>query len=252
MSTESAARKQIDPPTSIHATSDLLRAEEARHAEELSKFVYSICHDLSDPLRTISSFTELLQRRCGGQLDAEGSEFMGYILDAAERMHRFLSDLLHYSQQIRGFDKPLSIVDSGAVLRGVLLSMQKEIVASGAEISCDSLPLVESDYDSLAQVFLHLLSNSLRFRAQESPRIHVSAEQTDRETKFAVRDNGIGIDPRYHDHIFEAFRRLHGRQYPGSGFGLAVCKLIVERHGGRIWVESQPGSGAVFRFTLPT
>lgn len=230
----------------------LLRAEEMRHAEELFKFAFSISHDLREPLSILSSFSELLKRQYDGKLDDEGRLFLQHILGAAERMDYFLRDLLQYAQQFRPLDKPPSTVDSEAALEGVLLTMEKQIQAGRAQVKHGPLPAVQSDFDSLGVVFRHLISNALVFHGTEPVRIEITAEEGDHATTFIVQDNGIGIDPRYREQVFEPFQRLQGKQYPGSGLGLAVCKRIVERHGGQIWVESRTGPGALLRFKLPS
>ena len=229
-----------------------LRAEEARHANELTQFAHAASHDMREPLRMVASYTQLLSRRCAGQLDSDGREFMQYILDGVQTMERLLEDLLTYSLQLRPLDKPPSAVDSDAVARGVLLKLEMQIRESGAEISYDSLPIVQCDFTHLSQVFQQLITNSIRFRSAEPPRIHISATRNEDEAGFSFTDNGLGIEPRFHQEIFRAFKRLHGREYQGTGVGLAICKRIIEQYGGRIWVESEQGRGSVFRFTLPT
>jgi signal transduction histidine kinase len=149
-------------------------------------------------------------------------------------------------------DKPPSTVDAEAVAQGVLLKIEKQIRESGAEITYEALPAVQSDFTHLSQVFQQLILNSIKFRGSEPPRIHISATQIDDEVTFSFKDNGEGIEPRFHEDIFRAFKRLHGREVPGTGVGLAISKRIVEQYGGRIWVESEAGQGAVFHFTLPT
>jgi len=229
----------------------LRRSAEARHSGELMQFVYTISHDFREPMRMISSYSQLLKLHYGKQLEGDGQEFMGYILEGVSRMERFLSDLVNYSQQLRQLDTPLVSVDPEGVLQGVLLTLDAEIQKCSAEITHDELPKVQFDFSSLGQIFQQLISNALQFRGANPPRIHITATQANGETEFAFRDNGLGIESRYHAQIFDAFRRLHGREFPGSGLGLAVCRQIVERSGGRIWVESEPGAGSVFRFTIP-
>ncbi len=229
-----------------------IRSEEARHSSELTQFAQAASHDMREALRMVASYTQLLNRHCAGQLDEDGREFMRYILDGVETMERLLEDLLNYSLQLRPLDRPPSTVDAEAVARGVLMNLEKQIRESSAEITYEGLPAVQADFTHLSQVFHQLISNSIKFRGSEPPRIHISAAQIDDEVTFSFRDNGQGIDPRFHEEIFRAFKRLHGREVPGTGVGLAISKRIIEQYGGRIWVESEPGQGAVFRFTLPT
>jgi len=228
-----------------------LRAEEARHAAELTQFAHAASHDMREPLRMVASYTQLLSRRCAGQLDSDGREFMQFILDGVQTMERLLEDLLTYSLQLRPLDKPPSAVDSDAVARGVVFKLEKEILKSGAEITYDALPIVQCDFTHLSQVFEQLIANSIRFRSVEPPRIHISATQNGDEAAFSFADNGLGIEARFHQEVFRAFKRLRGREYPGTGVGLAICKRIVEQYGGKIWVESEQGKGSIFRFTLP-
>ena len=235
----------------VEALTSRLRNEQKSHNEELRQFAYAVSHDLREPLRMVASYTQLLSRRCEGQLDADGREFMGYIVDAVTRIDRMLSDLLTYSHQFRASEQVLTTVDAEAALQSVLLTLEKQIRESGAEISHDPLPQVQFDFNQLSQIFRQLIANAITFRGPEAPRVHISATEQEDELVFSVRDNGIGIDPKFHDQIFGVFKRLHGREYPGTGIGLAMCKRIVEQHGGRIRVESEPGEGATFRFTLP-
>jgi light-regulated signal transduction histidine kinase (bacteriophytochrome) len=236
------------PVEDLHAR---IRELELRHAEELRQFTYAVSHDLREPVRMITSYAQLLQRRYEGRLDQDGREFMGYITEAVDRMERLLGDLLNYSRQLGLLDEPPSAVDAELALEDALASLEGPIRASGAQITHDPLPHVMFDFPRLTQLFRQLLSNSIQFRGPEPPRIHVSASETADDYVFAVRDNGVGIDPRYHEQIFGIFKRLHGRDYPGTGLGLATSKRMVERYGGRIWVESEIGQGATFRFSLP-
>jgi light-regulated signal transduction histidine kinase (bacteriophytochrome) len=229
-----------------------LRTDQARHSKELTQFAYAVSHDLREPLRMVASYAQLLSRRCSKQLDADGRDFLQFILEGAQTMDQLLGDLLNYSQQLRPLESPPSTVDSDAVARGVLMNLEKRILESGAQITCDALPAVQSDFIHLSQVFQQLITNSIRFRGPDPPCIHISATQSDGKATFSFLDNGLGIDPRYHEEIFNAFKRLQGREYPGTGVGLAICKRIIERYGGKIWVESEEGHGAIFRFTLPS
>ncbi len=228
-----------------------LRAEQGSHNEELRQFAYTVSHDLREPLRMVSSYTQLLARRYQALLDDDGREFVRYILDAVERMDVLLAGLLTYSHQFRNAEQVLSPVDAEAALQGVLLKLEKTIRESGADITHDPLPTVLLDFNQLSQLFQQLIANAITFHGTELPRIHVSAAEQEDSFVFAVSDQGIGVDPRYHEQIFGVFKRLHGREYPGIGVGLAICKRIVEQRGGRIWIESETGKGATFRFTLP-
>jgi len=194
---------------------------------------------------------QLLELPRHPQSDAERQEFLRYIADAVERTERLLADLVTYSQQSRPVDQPASLVDAEAALEAVLLSLEPSIRASGAQITHSALPQVTFHFERLIQLFRELIANAIKFRAPAALQIDISASQSEERTTFAVRDNGIGIDPRYHDQIFGIVKRLHGREFPGTGMGLAICKRIVELQGGAIWVESEIGKGATFRFTLP-
>jgi light-regulated signal transduction histidine kinase (bacteriophytochrome) len=229
---------------------DRLRDENIRHYDELRQFAYAVSHDLREPLRMVKSYTQLLARP-QQQSDADRQEFIHYIAEAVERAERLLADLVTYSLQLKPLEQPESQVDAEAVLGAVLLGMESSIRDSGAQITHDPLPGVTFDFERLSQLIRELIANAIKFRAQGAPRIHISAAASEQGTTFSVCDNGIGIDPRYHDQIFEVFKRLHGREFPGTGMGLAVCKRIVEQHGGAIWVESEGGNGATFRFRLP-
>jgi len=230
---------------------DNLITERERHREELRQFAYAVSHDLREPLRMIGSYAQLLDRRYASELDDTAREFVHYIVDGVQRMELLLADLLAYSLQFRDPKEPLAEVDSDAALQGALLRLDNAIRESGAAVTSDRLPSFRFDFERLTQLFQRLLSNAIQFRSSAGPRIHVSAVETDDSVAFAVQDNGIGIDSRYHDVIFGVFKRLHGSEHPGTGMGLAICKRIVEQHGGKIWVESEPGHGAIFRFTLP-
>jgi light-regulated signal transduction histidine kinase (bacteriophytochrome) len=228
-----------------------LLAEQKRHQEELRQFAYAVSHDLREPVRMIVSYAQLLERRYPPQLDSDGADFMRYILEATQRMERLLSDLTTYSHQFRSADQPLELIQAEGALHGAALMMDAAVEASGAEITNDPLPSVLFDFSQLTQLFRQLIANSITFRGAQAPKIHVSATDSGDTIQFTIRDNGIGIDPRYHQQIFGVFKRLHGREFPGTGIGLAIAKRIVEQRGGSIWVESEPGLGAAFHFTVP-
>ncbi len=235
----------------IEQLREQLRIEKTGAGERVRELTYAISHDLKEPLRMITSYAQLLERRCQDQLDKDGREFMAYIQDAAKRMDQLLADLSAYSNQFRTDDKPLPVVDSEGALVGAMLNLDKQIQEGGAKITYDAMPSLPFDFAQLTMLFRQLLSNSLKFRGTEPPLVHVSVSDQPDQIVFSVRDNGIGIDPRYHQQIFAMFKRLHGREYPGTGMGLAICHRIVEQRGGKIWVESQPGQGATFQFSIP-
>jgi light-regulated signal transduction histidine kinase (bacteriophytochrome) len=243
----------------VQLFTQLKRAEEAlaRKAEELARsnaelqsFAYIASHDLQEPLRMIASYLELIERRYQGQLDQDANEFIAYAVDGANRLQRMINDLLAYARvQTRG--KPFEPVDSEFILKQALTNLKMAIEESGVQISHDSLPSVMGDGSQLVQVFQNLIGNAIKFRDEKPAQIHISVESKTNEWLFSVRDNGIGIDPQYQERIFAIFQRLHGKQVPGTGIGLSLCRRIVERHGGKIWVESEPGKGATFYFTIP-
>lgn len=228
-----------------------LLAEQKRHQEEFRQFAYAVSHDLREPVRMIVSYTQLLERRYQSQLDSDGTDFMRYILEATQRMERLLGDLLTYSHQFRTSDQPLELIQPEGALQGALLMIDKTLQESGAKVTNDPLPPVLFDFAQLTQLFRQLITNSITFRGPIAPRIHVSAVDTGDAIQFSVRDNGIGIDPRYHEQIFGVFKRLQGREFPGTGIGLAIAKRIIEQRGGKISVESELGQGATFHFTIP-
>lgn len=231
----------------------LLRQAESlsRTNAELQQFAYVASHDLQEPLRTVASFIQMLEKHFEGQLDDEAREYVNFVLDGVKRMSGLVRDLLTYSRVVSATGHNTSETDLNGVLAWSLANLKNAIVEAGAEVTREPLPVVAVDSMQFSQVFEQLIGNSLKFRSEEPPRIHISASEEPEAWRISVRDNGIGIDMQYADRIFVALKRLHGRQYPGTGIGLAVSRTIVERHGGRIWVESQPGAGATFHFTIP-
>ena len=237
----------------IEDVTDRKQAEEALQATnaELQHFAYALTHDLQEPLRMVVNFTELLGREYGGKLGEEADQFISYSVEGARRIEDLLKALLAYWEVAdRERDIPVAI-DCGAVLEKTLFNLQAAIAESGALVTHDPLPSVVGEEILLMQLFQNLISNSIKYRGEETPRIHVSAERVAKGWLFAVRDNGIGIDPQDTDRVFGLFKRLHGSEIPGTGIGLAICKKVAERQGGRIWVESETGRGATFKFTIP-
>lgn len=220
---------------------------------DLEQFVYSASHDLQEPLRMASAFSELLRMKFGGKLGGEGEELIRYIVEASARMQQLLHDLRTFTQASKLIQDQVPDTDAGEVLRRTIDNMKTAIDESNAMITHGDLPVIPIHEFQLAQLFQNIVSNAIRYRSQTSPVIHIDANCFDSKCTFSIRDNGIGIDPQYKEQIFGIFKRLHTTaDYPGTGMGLAICQRIVERLGGRIWVESEPGRGSTFYFTLPT
>jgi PAS domain S-box-containing protein len=236
------------------------RAEEAlkekteelgRSNRDLEQFAYVASHDLQEPLRMVTSYVQLLAKRYKGKLDSDADEFISFALDGSLRMRKLINDLLTYSR-VGTREKELKPTDCKTVLNQSLNNLKVAIEENGVVVTHDPLPTVMVDNPQWVQLFQNLIGNAIKFRGNEPPRVHVSASPNGNGWIFSVRDNGIGIAPEYAESIFTIFKRLHGRQdYPGTGIGLAICKKIVERHGGRIWVESEVQKGTIFYFTLP-
>jgi light-regulated signal transduction histidine kinase (bacteriophytochrome) len=219
----------------------------------LEQFAYVASHDLQEPLRMVAGYLQLLGERYQGKLDEKADKFIGYAVDGAERMSSLIRDLLAYSR-VNSRGEEIRLVDSQISLEYALRNLTVSIEESGAEIVRDPLPTIRADSMQLALIFQNLIGNALKFRTPDRPpKIQISACQEDGHWQFSVKDNGIGFEQQYEEKIFLIFQRLHGRgQYPGTGIGLAICKRIIERHGGKIWATSTPGEGTIFYFTLPS
>jgi light-regulated signal transduction histidine kinase (bacteriophytochrome) len=221
-----------------------------RSNQELEQFAYVASHDLQEPLRMVSSYTQLLERRYKDQLDQDARDFIFFAVDGANRMQHLINDLLDYSR-VTSRGKPFAKLDLSTVLGHAIANLQKKVEETGALIVNDDLPFVYGDEVQLVRVFQNLLDNAMKFRGTDPPRINVSAKTFDDKIQISITDNGIGIDKIYSDRVFTIFQRLHTKiEYPGTGIGLAICKRTIERHGGKIWFESEPGKGTTFYFTL--
>jgi light-regulated signal transduction histidine kinase (bacteriophytochrome) len=220
--------------------------------EELQQFASVVSHDLQEPLRMVTSYLQLLKNRYAARLDDDAIQFIGFAVDGVERMRALITDLLAYSRIERGYSQ-MEMIDMQAALNKALAMLSLQVGDSGAIITQTPLPQITADEGQIIQLFQNLLTNAMKFQPAGSvPRIHIGAEQQDGVWEFSVGDNGIGIEAEYLDRLFVMFRRLHQRsEYPGTGIGLAICKKVVERHHGRIRVESTPGTGTTFFFTLP-
>jgi len=222
-----------------------------RSNHELEQFAYVASHDLQEPLRMVASYTQLIAHRYQGKLDSDADEFIAYAVDGATRMQAIINDLLALSR-VGTHNAALARVDSKAALDKALANLRLVIGETGTRIVCGTMPALHADGSQLTQLFQNLIGNALKFRGTDTPSINIGAEQIGEEWVFHVRDNGIGIAPEYFERIFLMFQRLHSkREYPGTGIGLTICKKIAERHGGRIWVESEPGKGTTFYFAIP-
>jgi signal transduction histidine kinase len=229
-------------------------AQEAlkRSNEDLNQFAYSASHDLQEPLRIIAIYTELLKRKYSSRFDADAREYMELVVQSARRMDMLLRDLLAYVQAANIGAENAPCIDANEVAENVRANLQAAIAESGATLTWDELPKLRVQESHLVQLLQNLIGNAIKYRSAKPPAIHVSAQQKGNEWKIGVQDNGIGIAPQYREQVFGLFKRLHTqKQFPGTGIGLALCQKIVERYGGRIWVESEEGTGSTFYFTLP-
>jgi signal transduction histidine kinase len=227
--------------------------EELRRANsDLEVFAYSASHDLKEPLRTVITFTQLIQRNAARPLPDDGANLLDPILAAARRMNTLIDDLLLYSKATKFADGPIPSVDASSVVAEVLNGLSGQIQDAGATVTAAPLPWVRVHAGSLAQLFQNLISNSIKYRSDRAPVIHVSAQTADDWCVFSVADNGQGIEAQFSQQIFGLFKRLHGQDYPGTGIGLAICQRLVTQYGGRIWLEkSEPGAGSTFCFSVP-
>ncbi|MQY60283.1 GHKL domain-containing protein [bacterium] len=222
-----------------------------RSNKELEQFAYVASHDLQEPLRMVASYVQLLERRYKDKLDSDANEFIAYAVDGAGRMQSMINDLLDYSR-VGTAGKTFEKTNCAHVLGQAVVNLQGALEESGAVIAKNKLPTIKADESQLIQLFQNLIDNAIKFRGKELPCIQVTSKKKGKEWLFSVQDNGIGVDPQYAERIFVIFQRLHNRKkYSGTGIGLAICKRIAERHGGRIWVESEPGKGSTFFFTIP-
>jgi light-regulated signal transduction histidine kinase (bacteriophytochrome) len=252
---ESPAKARDRRASAERQRAERILARQARDLErtrrELEQFAYVVSHDLQEPLRMVSSYLQLLERRYKDKLDSDAEDFINFAVDGAQRMHKLIADLLSYSR-INTRGNEFEPTDFNQVLDQALAAMSESARRSAAVITRDALPTLIADGVQVEQLFHHLVDNALKFQNGKRPRVHIGAEHRASEWVFFVRDNGIGIDPELADRIFLVFQRLHGRgEYAGTGMGLAICQRIVDRRGGRIWVESEPGKGSTFYFTMP-
>jgi light-regulated signal transduction histidine kinase (bacteriophytochrome) len=221
-----------------------------RSNKDLEQFAYIASHDLREPLRAVSGFLELLLERYSDKLDSKGLEYIHLAVDGAKRLNDLLTGLLNYSKMSFS-SKTLMPVSVESALRSAMSGLEKSIAENNAEIAYDSLPTVKIDSMQLMQVFLNLLNNAIKFRSEKPLKIHIGCQKQDNHWLFSVSDNGIGIYKENLEKIFMIFQRSHANKYPGQGIGLSICKKIIERNGGKIWVESELGQGSTFYFTLP-
>jgi chemotaxis family two-component system sensor kinase Cph1 len=227
-----------------------LRKELDQANAEFEQFVSIAAHNLRQSLRDIVSYSQLISETYASRLDSDAGAYLARIQEGAADMQSLLADMVDYWAAGAGEYEP-SRTDMEAVLRQALLCAEKQMMKRGAVVTQDPLPAVAGDFESLTKVFHHLIENAIEYCGAASPRVHISARRVDPDWVFSVADNGPGIEPAFQGRVFEVFKRLHGREYPGNGLGLAFCKKAIERQGGRMWMESTPGAGSTFYFTLP-
>lgn len=238
-----------DNPTDLKRAVELRTEELARSNRELEEFASVVAHDLRSPLLTISGYCQLLSEEYGERLDANALDYIGQVVAAASRMNRLIEDILEYSRVGRSH-RPVQPVEMQSVLAQATANLEAAIREHAAVIEVDSLPTIVGDQTQLVQLLQNLIDNGIKFHRDETPRVRITASRVADDWRFAVEDNGIGIAEEDFEQIFRTFRRLHGREYPGTGIGLAVCRKIVERHKGRIWPVSTLGQGTTFYFTI--
>jgi len=222
-----------------------------RSNEDLQQFAYVASHDLQEPLRAITSFSQLLEEKYQDKIDEDGKEFLYFITDGAKKMNNLIKDLLLYSR-ITTHAQPSTPNNLEIILKDALFNLHEAIKESGATITYDKLPILTVDKTQFLQLFQNFVSNAIKFRREEPPKIHIGAELVNNEWLFSIKDNGIGIESKYFDRLYNIFYRLHTKEeYPGTGIGLPICKKIVQRYGGKVWVESELGKGSTFYFTIP-
>ena len=234
-------------------TAELLASNEAlrKSNDDLNQFAYAASHDLQEPLRLVALYIQMLQKKYSDRLDAQAHQYVSYAISGAHRMEILLKDLLAYSQVGSLGDGPAGPVVVSEALREALLNLQASIDENQALVTCNGLPTLQAHEIRLVQLLQNLVGNAIKYRKSCRPKVHIDAKRRPGEWLFSVKDNGIGIKPEYVQQIFGIFKRLHGTTYPGTGIGLAICERIVKSYGGRIWVESSPGEGSTFYFTLP-
>jgi PAS domain S-box-containing protein len=234
-------------------TAELVASNEAlrQSNDDLNQFAYAASHDLQEPLRLVALYSQMLQKKYGTRLDPQADQYISFIIDGAHRMESLLKDILAYSQVGSSGEGPAGPVACTDALNQVLLNLRAAVEQNGATVTWNGLPTIHAHPIRIVQLFQNLVSNAIKYRQQEPPRVHVDARRQPTQWLFSVQDNGIGIKPEYAQQIFGIFKRLHGNTYPGTGIGLAICQRIIESYGGRIWVESTPGKGSTFYFTLP-
>ena len=245
----------------IHALQEIssLNEEKGKRAKELEaankdleQFAYVASHDFNEPLRMISSFTQLLERKYKDKLDPDANDYIHFVVDGATRMQKLLTNLLDFSR-VSTHAKPFEQVDTKTIVEQVISILHQLINENNASISIDDLPVIKADEMQMVRVFQNLIENAIKFKKKtELPKIHISCTKQNNMFQFSVADNGIGIEKQYHDRIFIVFQRLHSvKDYPGTGIGLSICKRTVERHGGTIWFQSTVNKGTIFYFTIP-
>ena len=237
----------------MERTAALLESNEAlrKSNDDLNQFAYAASHDLQEPLRLVALYSQMLQKKYSDRLDAQAEQYVSYVISGAHRMEVLLTDLLAYSQVGSLGDGPARPVAVSDALRKALLNLQASVDQSQALVTWNGLPTLHAHEIRLVQLLQNLVGNAIKYRGSDRPQVHIDAERQPGEWRFSVKDNGIGIKPEYIQQIFGIFKRLHGSNYPGTGIGLAICERIVKSYGGQIWVESSPGEGSTFYFTLP-